>query len=26
VVLGAGRILEDLDELAPLFTDEPAGR
>jgi rod shape-determining protein MreB and related proteins len=26
VVLGAGRILEDLDELAPLFTDEPARR
>jgi len=26
VVLGAGRILEDLDELAPLFTDEPVRR
>jgi rod shape-determining protein MreB and related proteins len=26
VVLGAGRILEDFDELAPLFTDEPARR
>jgi rod shape-determining protein MreB and related proteins len=26
VVLGAGRILEDLDELAPLFTGEPARR
>jgi rod shape-determining protein MreB and related proteins len=26
VVLGAGRILEDLDELASLFTDEPARR
>jgi rod shape-determining protein MreB and related proteins len=26
VVLGAGQILEDLDELAPLFTDEPARR
>jgi rod shape-determining protein MreB and related proteins len=26
VVLGAGRILEDLDELAPLFTHEPARR
>jgi len=26
VVLGAGRILEDLDELAPLFTEEPARR
>jgi hypothetical protein len=25
-VLGAGRILEDLDELAPLFTDESARR
>jgi rod shape-determining protein MreB len=26
VVLGAGRILEDFDELAPLFTDESARR
>jgi rod shape-determining protein MreB len=26
VVLGAGRILEDLDELAPLLTGEPARR
>ena len=26
VVLGAGRILEDLDELAPLFAGEPARR
>jgi rod shape-determining protein MreB len=26
VVLGAGRILEDLDGLAPLFTDEPSRR
>jgi rod shape-determining protein MreB len=26
VVLGAGRILEEFDELAPLFTDEPARR
>jgi rod shape-determining protein MreB len=26
VVLGAGRILEDLGELAPLFTGEPARR
>ncbi|HZA85191.1 MAG TPA: rod shape-determining protein [Actinomycetes bacterium] len=26
VVLGAGQILEDLDELAPLFTDAPSRR
>jgi rod shape-determining protein MreB len=26
VVRGAGRILEDFDELAPLFTDEPVRR
>jgi rod shape-determining protein MreB len=26
VVLGAGRILEELDDLAPLFTHEPARR
>ena len=26
VVLGAGRILEDLDELAPLFAGEPRAR
>ncbi len=26
VVLGAGKILEDLDQLAPLFTGEPARR
>jgi rod shape-determining protein MreB len=26
VVLGAGRVLEDFDELAPLFTDAPVRR
>jgi hypothetical protein len=26
VVLGAGHVLEDLDELAPLFAGQPARR